>query len=85
MKKTIIILGFAIVIMSFFLNTNSANNSNGSLNLVSLTKMNSANAETTVDCYGSYTHEGKWVIVKCNGCVQEAHVSAYEQKSTCTK
>lgn len=85
MKKTIITLAFAIVVMAFFLNTNSVNDPNSSLNLVSLTTMNSANAETTVDCYGSYTLEGKWVIVKCNGCVQQAHVTAYEQKSTCTK
>ena len=84
MKNIIRISGLAIVMIAMFLNTNSVDNSNGDLDLASLATMNVANAEQTLDCYGSYTTGGSWVIIKCNGCVQKAHVNQYEQKSTCT-
>lgn len=83
MKKIIKIFGLTIVaIIALFLNTTSVNNSKSKLDLASLAIMNVANAEGTT-CYGSYSFTGNWVIVKCNGCSQVAHVLAYTDKSTC--
>lgn len=75
--------------MAFFLNTNSVNDPNSSLNLASLTTMNTANAEQTVNCYGTYeiNSSGKWVVTRCSDCTEVSHVLYYDidSKSTCIK
>lgn len=86
MKKNIKTGGIIIVILIcvLFLSANSSDNFSGELSLESLTKINVANAERTLDCYGSYNFTGNWVIIKCNGCSEVAHVKEFEQLSTCS-
>lgn len=83
MKKIIGVLGITVIAMAMFFNTNVINSSNRDSNLVSLISMNTANAEDSCPCYDTYSLNGSWMITKCNGCTQVAHVNKKLDPSTC--
>lgn len=68
MKKTIGIIGTAVIAMVMFFNTNMINSSNGDLDLASLLEVNTANAECDgFDVLDAYCYRGDTCVIICNG------------------
>jgi hypothetical protein len=87
MKKTIGVLGVAVIAVTMFFSANVENGSTSDTSLASLLGMNSANAEdggTVHKCYDAYSLGGTWVVVKCIGCSQVARVSEVGNSGSCS-
>ena len=68
MKKTIGILGVAVMAIAMFFNTNITNNANGDFDLASIVNINTANAEDPEcpTCDSHWYRFGFWTYVTYN-------------------